>query len=63
MLASENRSKEKDAVEPVPELKTEDPLAEKDQQGQATERARKLGQEALKQWRSLKQKIVNEFKR
>jgi hypothetical protein len=63
MLASENRSKDKDEVEPVPELKTEGPLAEKDQQGQATERARKLGQEALKQWRSLKQKIVNEFKR
>lgn len=47
---------------PAPELKTEGPLNEKDQQGQAAERARKLGQEALEQWRRLKEKIVHPFK-
>ncbi|MDB5157201.1 MAG: hypothetical protein JWR50_1908 [Mucilaginibacter sp.] len=47
----------------APELQTEGPLAEKDQQGQATETARKLGQEALEQWRRLKQKIIHQFKK
>jgi hypothetical protein len=45
------------------ELKTEGPLKEKDQQGQAMERARKLGEEALQQWRRLKGKIKHSFKK
>jgi hypothetical protein len=63
MTASENRSKKKGPVQPAPELRTEGPLKEKDQQGQAAERGRKLAQEALVQWRSLKQKIADKFKK
>ncbi len=63
MPASKNQRKKKVPVQPAPELKTEGPLKEKDQQGQATERARKLGQEALEQWRLLKQKITDKFKK
>jgi hypothetical protein len=63
MPASKNKRKKKAPVQPAPELKMEGPLKEKDQQWQAAERARKLGQEALEQWRLLKQKITNKFKR
>lgn len=45
------------------ELKTEGPLSEKDQHGQAAELARKLGQEALEKWRRFKEKIVRPFKK
>ncbi|MEO6631367.1 MAG: hypothetical protein ABIN13_06580 [Mucilaginibacter sp.] len=44
-----------------PELKTEGPLFEKDQQGLATEQQRKLGEIALAKWRRLKEKIVHPF--
>ncbi|MGZ3760675.1 MAG: hypothetical protein ACXVAY_18030 [Mucilaginibacter sp.] len=47
----------------VPKLETEGPLKEIDQQGQAAERARKLGEEALKQWRRLKGKIKKKLKK
>jgi hypothetical protein len=63
MAASEKRSKKKKPAHPRPELKTEGPLKERDQQGQAMETARKLGQEALEQWRLLKQKIVHKLKK
>jgi hypothetical protein len=45
------------------ELKTEGPLKEKDQQGQAMEQQRKLAEIALEQWRRLKEKIKHQFKR
>jgi hypothetical protein len=48
---------------PAPKLATEGPLAEKDQQGQAIERHRKLAEEALAKWRRLKQKIKDKFKK
>ena len=63
MSANENRSKRKGPAQPVPELQTEGPLTNKDQQWQAAERAQKLGLEALKQWRLLKQKIAVKFKK
>jgi hypothetical protein len=63
MLASIDQSKQNDAGQPAPELKTEGPLAEKDQQGQAAERARKLAQEALAKWRRLQEKIQHPFKK
>jgi len=47
---------------PALELKTEAPLKERDQQGLAAERARKLGEEALAQWRRLNRKAVMEKK-
>ena len=47
----------------VPKLKTESPLAEKDQQGQAAERQRGLAEQALAQWRRLKAKIKGSFKK
>lgn len=46
-----------------PKLEIEDRLKELDQQGQAAERSRKLGEEALKQWRLLKQKIKKKLKK
>ena len=42
-------------------LKTEGPISEKDQQGQATERQRKLAETALAKWRRLKEKITRPF--
>jgi len=42
---------------PSPELKSEGPLIEKDEQGQAIERARSLQKQALEKWRRLKEKI------
>lgn len=45
------------------QLKTEGPLAEKDQLGQAAERQRKLAEQALAQWRRLKEKIKQSFKK
>jgi hypothetical protein len=62
MPGRKKRSAEKGPAQPAPELQTEGPLKERDQQGQAMERARKLGEEALKQWRLLKQKIGVKFK-
>jgi len=47
----------------APDLKTEGPLSEKDEQGIAMEQARKLGQAALEKWRHLKAGIVSKFKR
>jgi len=57
MATSKDQGKQNDAGQPAPELKTEGPLAEKDQQGQAAERARKLAEEALAKWRQLQEKI------
>jgi len=48
---------------PPPKLVTEGPLTEKDQQGQATERQRKLAEIALEKWRRLKEKMVKPFKK
>lgn len=48
---------------PAPELKMEGPLSEKDQQGIATEQARKFGQEALEKWRLFKERILGKFKK
>ncbi|MEZ2336835.1 hypothetical protein AB6735_14430 [Mucilaginibacter sp. RCC_168] len=45
------------------ELKTEGPLNEKDQQGQAAEQQRKLGEIALAEWRRLKEKIKQTLKK
>jgi len=45
------------------ELKTEGPLNEKDQQGQAAEQQRKLAEIALAEWRRLKEKIKQTFKK
>lgn len=42
---------------PSPELKSEGPLIEKDEQGQAMERARSPQKKALEKWRRLKEKI------
>jgi hypothetical protein len=53
--------KSKKQVPVAPELKTEGSLSEKDQQSQAIERARKFGQEALAQWRRLKEKVAGKF--
>lgn len=39
------------------ELKTESPLAEKDQQGLATEQQRKLAAVALEKWHRLNEKV------
>jgi len=63
MLREEEQSKEGDTDKPGPKLVTEGPLFEKDRQAMAMERARKLGEEALEQWRRLKQKISNKFKK
>jgi len=52
---------ENEADKQPPQLKTEGPLAEKDQQGLATEQQRKLGEIALAQWRLLKEKVVHPF--
>lgn len=46
-----------------PQLKTEGPLIEKDQQGFATEQQRKLGEIALAKWRRLKEGIIQPFKK
>jgi hypothetical protein len=50
------------APKPI-QLKTEGPLTERDQQGFATEQQRKLGEIALAQWRRLKKKIKQTFKK
>jgi len=46
----------------IPELKTEGPLKEKDEQSQAIEQQRKLSEIALEKWRRLKEKIKHSFK-
>jgi hypothetical protein len=46
-----------------PKLKTEGPLTEKDQQGQAAERQRRLEEQALANWRRLKEKVKGSFKK
>jgi hypothetical protein len=56
MLTGEDQSKPAATNEPEPKLATEGPLCEKDQQGMAIERTKKLGEEALEQWRRLKEK-------
>lgn len=56
----------KDKKEPngeVPKLATESPLAEKDQQGMATERQRKLAAKALAEWQRIKEKVTGPFKK
>lgn len=45
------------------DLKTEGPLKEKDQQGQAIEQQQKLSEIALAKWRQLKEKIKHSLKR
>jgi len=52
----------KKAPEPA-ELKTEGPLKEKDEQNQAMDQQRKLGEIALAKWRRLKEKIKQTFKK
>jgi hypothetical protein len=47
----------------LPQLKTEGPLTEKDQQGLATEQQRKLGEIALAKWRRMKEKMTQPFKK
>jgi len=50
------------ATDKAPQLKTEGPLKEKDQQNQAIEQQRKLGEIALAKWRRLKEKVKQTFK-
>jgi hypothetical protein len=63
MLTGEEQNKEENNGQPLSKLETEGPLKEIDQQGQAMERARKLGEEALKQWRRSKKSIKDQFKK
>ena len=42
---------------PRPELKSEGPLIEKDEQAQAIEKARSFQKQALEKWHRLKEKI------
>jgi hypothetical protein len=48
----------KEKTSRAPELKTESPLKEKDEQNQAIEQQRTLGEIALAKWRRLKKKIM-----
>lgn len=52
---------EKKNGEQTPQLKSEGPLSEKDQQGQAIEHQQKLAEKALEAWRRLKER-VKQFK-
>jgi len=56
MSVTEDKPAEKNSM-PSPELKSEGPLIEKDEQGQAIERARSLQKKALEKWHRLKEKI------
>lgn len=56
MSVKEDKPPKKNSI-PSPELKSEGPLIEKDEQGQAIERARSLQKQALEKWRRLKEKI------
>lgn len=56
MPATENKPAEKNSVQP-PELKSEGPLIEKDEQAQAIEKARSFQKKALEKWRHLKEKL------
>jgi len=56
MLVTEDKPAKKHSM-PSPELKSEGPLIEKDEQGQAIERARSLQKQALEKWHRLKEKI------
>jgi hypothetical protein len=62
MTAYKDRSKEKETAGPLPELRTEYPLFEKDQQGMAAERGRKLAEQALERWRRLQQNVKTQPK-
>lgn len=50
-------------AEQAAKLKTEGPLSEKDQQGQATEHQRSLAEQALAKWNRLKEKVKQTFKK
>lgn len=63
METSKDQNRQNDAAQPAPELKTEGPLAEKDQQGQAIENARNSAHEALAKWRRLQKKVKHVFKK
>jgi len=56
MLITEDHPAEK-KITPSPELKSEWPMSEKDEQAQTIERARSLQKEALEKWNHLKEKI------
>jgi hypothetical protein len=63
MSASKKRKIKHGAAQAVPELKTEGPLKDRDLLDRAAERTQKLGLEALEQWRRLRQRINDKFKR
>jgi len=58
-----NQNNEGNIGNPASKLATEEPLAEKDQQGMALEHAKKLGEKALAEWKRLKGKIKDKFKK
>jgi hypothetical protein len=56
MIATDEHPTEKESRSPR-ELKSEGPLIEKDEQGQAVERSRSLQKQALENWHRLKEKV------
>jgi hypothetical protein len=56
MSSAEDKPAEKTSTH-SPELKSEGPLIEKDEQAQAIEKARSFQKQALEKWRRLKEKI------
>jgi len=56
MSATEDKPAETNSTR-TPELKSEGPLIEKDEQAQAIEKARSFQKQALEKWRRLKEKL------
>jgi hypothetical protein len=61
MPASKKKTTATDKSPPV--IKTEGPLSEKDEQGQAIERLKELQKKAMKKWQRLKKQVINKFKK